>query len=90
MADQIAVQLPFLRRYARALTGSQSSGDAYVRATLEAALTDKQLLDQIGGGRVPLYAAFNRIWSTGHVETATADGDRPTRDEDDASRSPVD
>jgi len=37
LADQIAVQLPYLRRYARALTGSQSSGDAYVRATLEAA-----------------------------------------------------
>jgi CheY-like chemotaxis protein/DNA-directed RNA polymerase specialized sigma24 family protein len=82
MADQIAVQLPFLRRYARALTGSQSSGDAYVRATLEAALTDKQLLDQIGGGRVPLYAAFNRIWSTGHVETATADaGDTGTHEQ---------
>src|SRR5579864_866218 len=67
MADQIAVQLPYLRRYARALTGSQSSGDAYVRATLEAALADKELLDQIGNGRVALYVAFNRIWSTGHV-----------------------
>ncbi len=40
MADQIAVQLPYLRRYARALTGSQTSGDTYVRATLEAALAD--------------------------------------------------
>jgi CheY-like chemotaxis protein/DNA-directed RNA polymerase specialized sigma24 family protein len=73
MADQVAVQLPYLRRYARALTGSQGSGDAYVRATLEAALADKSLLDQIGEGRVALYAAFNRIWSTGHVEAATAD-----------------
>jgi CheY-like chemotaxis protein/DNA-directed RNA polymerase specialized sigma24 family protein len=73
LADQIAVQLPYLRRYARALTGSQSSGDAYVRATLEAALADRELLDRIGGGRVPLYAAFNRIWASGHVETATAD-----------------
>jgi CheY-like chemotaxis protein/DNA-directed RNA polymerase specialized sigma24 family protein len=73
MADQIAVQLPYLRRYARALTGSQTSGDTYVRATLEAALADQQLLDQIGGGRVALYAAFNRIWSTGHVETAAAE-----------------
>lgn len=72
MADQIAVQLPYLRRYARALTGSQTSGDTYVRATLEAALADSSLLDQIGEGRVALYAAFNRIWATGHVETATA------------------
>jgi len=75
MADQIAVQLPYLRRYARALTGSQTSGDTYVRATLEAALADGELLDQIGGGRVALYAAFNRIWSTGHVEPVTADAD---------------
>lgn len=74
MADQIAVQLPYLRRYARALTGSQTSGDTYVRATLEAALADSGLLDQIGEGRVALYAAFNRIWSTGHVETAAAAG----------------
>ena len=73
MADQIAVQLPYLRRYARALTGSQTSGDTYVRATLEAALADRDLLDQIGEDRVALYAAFNRIWSTGHVETATTD-----------------
>jgi DNA-directed RNA polymerase specialized sigma24 family protein/CheY-like chemotaxis protein len=73
MADQIAVQLPYLRRYARALTGSQTSGDTYVRATLEAALADGELLDQIGKGRVALYAAFNRIWSTGHVEPVTAD-----------------
>ena len=73
MADQIAVQLPYLRRYARALTGSQTSGDTYVRATLEAALADRDLLDQIAEDRVALYAAFNRIWSTGHVETQTAD-----------------
>jgi CheY-like chemotaxis protein/DNA-directed RNA polymerase specialized sigma24 family protein len=75
MADQIAVQLPYLRRYARALTGSQTSGDTYVRATLEAALADRALLDQIGEGRVALYAAFNRIWSTGHVETASVGAD---------------
>jgi len=64
VADQIAAQLPYLRRYARALTGSQSSGDAYVRATLEAALADRSLLDQMGGGRTALYTAFNRIWSS--------------------------
>ncbi|MDR2856543.1 MAG: response regulator [Novosphingobium sp.] len=72
MADQIAVQLPYLRRYARALTGSQASGDTYVRATLEAALADRSLLDRIGQGRVPLYAAFTRVWSSGRVEMAEA------------------
>jgi DNA-directed RNA polymerase specialized sigma24 family protein/CheY-like chemotaxis protein len=73
MSDRIAVQLPYLRRYARALTGSQTSGDTYVRATLEAALIDDDLLAQIGESRVSLYAAFNRIWQSGHVETTPAD-----------------
>ena len=35
-SQAVAQYLPFLRRYARALTGSQMSGDAYVSATLEA------------------------------------------------------
>ena len=73
VADQIAVQLPYLRRYARALTGSQPSGDAYVRATLEAALADRSLRDRIGGGRAALYAVFNRIWSSSHVDTDDED-----------------
>ena len=42
--SQIVTQdLPFLRRYARALSGSQTSGDAYVTATLEAVIADRSL-----------------------------------------------
>lgn len=67
-SEQIGAQLPYLRRYARALTGSQSAGDAYVRATLEAALADAGLKASISRGRTPLYRAFSRIWATGHVE----------------------
>ena len=69
ISDQIAVHLPYLRRYARALTGSQQSGDAYVRATLEAALADHALRDEIAEGRSALYRAFTCIWATGHVDT---------------------
>jgi CheY-like chemotaxis protein len=68
VSDQIAIQLPYLRRYARALTGSQHSGDAYVRATLEAALADRSLREAIARSRAALYGAFTRIWATGHVE----------------------
>jgi CheY-like chemotaxis protein/DNA-directed RNA polymerase specialized sigma24 family protein len=71
VAEQIGQQLPYLRRYARALTGSQNSGDAFVRATLEAALADSALLDKIGEGRTALYSAFNRIWSSGNVEASS-------------------
>ena len=54
LGDQIARNLPYLRRYARALTGSQATGDAFVRATLEAALADSELKESLEGGRVPL------------------------------------
>jgi CheY-like chemotaxis protein/DNA-directed RNA polymerase specialized sigma24 family protein len=68
VSDQISVQLPYLRRYARALTGSQHSGDAYVRATLEAALADQALRSEIARSRAALYGAFTRIWATSNVD----------------------
>jgi len=74
LAEQIGEQLPYLRRYARALTGSQNSGDAFVRATLEAALADDKLRSQIGDGRAALYGAFTRIWSSGYVEADAVAG----------------
>ncbi|HMI12644.1 MAG TPA: response regulator, partial [Bradyrhizobium sp.] len=45
----VAEHLPLLRRYARALTGNQASGDAYVGAMLEALLQDPALLDEQHG-----------------------------------------
>lgn len=72
-AQQLAAQLPYLRRYARALTGSQGSGDAYVRATLEAALADAALRERVSGSRVALYAAFTSIWSAAHVDVPGAE-----------------
>ncbi|MFN4135610.1 MAG: response regulator [Novosphingobium sp.] len=75
LGAQVASQLPYLRRYARALTGSQSTGDAFVRATLEAALADADLRDTIGRSRASLYHVFDRVWSSAHLETASrADG----------------
>lgn len=69
LGDQIAKNLPYLRRYARALTGSQATGDAFVRATLEAALADEDLKRSLDGGRVPLYRAFNKVWASAYLET---------------------
>lgn len=68
LAQNIAVNLPFLRRYARALVGSQATGDAFVQATLEAALADPDLKASLEGGRIPLYRAFNSIWSSAYLE----------------------
>jgi len=68
LGKQVAVNLPFLRRYARALTGSQSTGDTFVRATLEAALADEELKNSLNGGRIPLYRAFNSVWESAYLE----------------------
>lgn len=56
--------LPMLRRYARALTGSQASGDAYVAAALESLVADRSLLDDPHGARVALFRLFTRIWNS--------------------------
>ncbi|MCW5702429.1 MAG: response regulator [Bradyrhizobium sp.] len=60
----VAEHLPLLRRYARALTGNQSSGDAYVAAMLEALLQDASLLDESHGPRAGLFRLFTRIWNS--------------------------
>ena len=45
-SQAVAQHLPFLRRYARALTGSQHSGDAYVAAALEALIEDPSVAER--------------------------------------------
>lgn len=59
----IAAELPYLRRYARTLTGSQSVGDAAVRETLQAMIAAPDELDQDAPVRAELYRVFHRIWS---------------------------
>ncbi len=64
IAKQIAPHLPYLRRFARALSGSQQSGDAYVVATLEALIADATILPQNIEPRVGLYKVFMKLWSS--------------------------
>jgi DNA-directed RNA polymerase specialized sigma24 family protein len=63
-SQAVAQYLPFLRRYARALAGSQASGDAYVSAALEALIEDPGTIDNSGGPRVALYRLFTKIWGS--------------------------
>ena len=62
-AQLVASHLPYLRRYARALTGSQGSGDAYVAATLEALARDPTLLGGSSKPRVALFKLFTAVWN---------------------------
>ena len=55
-------ELPFLRRYARALTGSQTLGDAAVREVLEALLLAPDEFDSAAPPRMELYRVFHKMW----------------------------
>lgn len=63
-SQAVAQHLPYLRRYARALTGNQSSGDAYVAATLEALIQDPSVLETTSSTRIALYKLFTKIWNS--------------------------
>jgi CheY-like chemotaxis protein len=63
ISEVIGENLPYLRRYARVLSGSQSSGDAYVAATLEALAQDPQMLET-DAPRIELYRLFTKIWNS--------------------------
>jgi DNA-directed RNA polymerase specialized sigma24 family protein/CheY-like chemotaxis protein len=63
-SQEVAQHLPYLRRYARALTGSQQAGDGYVAETLEAAVHDPGLLKTGASTRIALYQLFTKIWNS--------------------------
>jgi CheY-like chemotaxis protein len=63
LSTRVEANLPYLRRYARALTGSQKSGDAFVRAALQAAIADDGLKATLETGRTGLYRVFTQVWS---------------------------
>jgi DNA-directed RNA polymerase specialized sigma24 family protein len=74
-SDAVVKYVPFLRRYARALTGAQSSGDAYVAATLEAWLEESSLLEGGRNPRVALFELFTKIWKSVAVNKSTEASD---------------
>ena len=79
-SQSVAQHLPYLRRYARALTGGQASGDAYVAATLEALIQDPKVMDEGTSTRIGLYRLFTKIWNSVGVNgqpNAAADVNQP-------------
>lgn len=76
LVQKLGPHLPYLRRYARALTGTQKSGDLYVKAALQALASGTHELDELPP-RVALYKLFQTIWgATGaKLETPQEGGD---------------
>ncbi|MGH6734650.1 MAG: response regulator [Methyloceanibacter sp.] len=64
LSSTIAPHLPYLRRFARALAGTQAAGDAYVAATLEVLAEDPSLFDAGLDPRVALYRTFLGLWNS--------------------------
>jgi len=58
LSTRIAPHLAYLRRFSRAVTGSQTSGDAYVAAMLEALVADISLYPQGRSDRNALYRLY--------------------------------
>lgn len=74
LAGKVAANLPYLRRYARALTGSQAAGDAYAAAALEAILADPALMEG-AAPRTALFRAFHAVWSSAGAPVTEAPDD---------------
>ena len=75
-AKQIVRQAPYLRRFARALTGAQETGDQLVQSTMERLLQGEAQLDEGLGLRPALYHVLISTWRVldGHAEGAAASG----------------
>ena len=86
VAERVAEHLPYLRRFARATTGSQKSGDAYVVSTLEALLEDPSIISGDVSARVGLYRAFVKVVNS--IEwTGEKNGEAPPPDLEAARRN---
>ena len=66
ISKEIAPLLPYLRRFSRALNGSQESGDAYLTATLEYLLANPAAFPRPAPARIALYQLYLDVWSATH------------------------
>src|SRR5215470_12303941 len=63
-SQTVAQHVPYLRRYARALTGNQALGDSYVTATLEKLVKEPHRLSEVTQSKVELFRTFSTIWNS--------------------------
>ena len=73
LLETYAPFLPYLRRFSRALTGSQADGDRYVRTALEALVAGGVSIDGDYAPKVALYRMFLGIWNSSGAELETPD-----------------
>lgn len=71
LSARIAPHLPYLRRFSRAVSGSQTSGDALVAATLEALIADTSIFPDLPDDRIALFRLFTKLFGTFDVRVPT-------------------
>lgn len=86
VSQAISAQVPYLRRFARALTGNQQGGDAYVLAALETIVAEPDSIKQGPDLRANLYRIFLEVWGSMPVNTHV-DRSGPTDDSVGAQRN---
>lgn len=64
LVEKFAPHLPYLRRFSRALTGSQTAGDTYVRNALEALVAGDTVLSEDMTPKLALFQMFLGIWNS--------------------------
>lgn len=81
IADQVGPVLPSLRRYARAISGSQASGDTYVRVMLETLIADPHMGNSADGSRLGVFRLFHTVWAAvgQEIPSAAPDSDGQIR-----------
>ena len=62
ISQLISPHLPYLRRFARALTGNQRIGDIYVQAALESIVADPARINPENDVRTSLYKILLEVW----------------------------
>ncbi len=73
LSTVIAPFLPYLRRHARSLCGTQTAGDGFVAQSLEALIEDRDAMDHSLAPRVALYRLFHALWNAANL--ADPDGE---------------
>ncbi|MEM9966966.1 MAG: response regulator [Pseudomonadota bacterium] len=63
ISEKLGAHISFLRRFARAMTGSQHSGDMFAAAALEAILADRSIIDE-NDVKTSLFKVLFGIWAS--------------------------
>lgn len=63
LASSVAASLPYLRRYARALTGNQARGDFFAASSIENMMENISEARNASSPVVALFRSFHQVWT---------------------------